>query len=132
MLARPILGLSTFKTFLRYILAIIANSLKFLGLQSALAPLSAIIVILPFILGIQGQRQGLSIPFILPTIKVAPVSNAPVLPAETIASAFFSFIKFKPTTIEESFFLLIACTGLSSFSITSVVCIISSLLLSNS
>ena len=95
-----------------------------------MAPPSARRVIPPFILGRPGHKHGLSIPFILPTINVPPANKAPVLPADTIASAFLSFTKFNATTIEESFLRLTAITGLSSFSIISVVCIISSLFLS--
>ena len=53
-------------------------------------------------------KAGLSIPFILPTSNVAPVNKAPEFPAEIKTSPLPSFSKLKPTTIEESFFLLIA------------------------
>ena len=58
-------------------------------------------------------------PFILPIITVAPVRRAPVLPAETKAFASPFLTRLSPTTIEESFFLLIAVVGTSSVLITS-------------
>lgn len=41
----------------------------------------------PVFVGINGARGGLSTPFILPIITCPPTRLAPVLPAETIASA---------------------------------------------
>ena len=70
---------------------------------------------------------GLSIPFILPTRRVAPVSNAPEFPAEMNTSPSPSFSILKPTTIDESFLCLIACVGISSISIVSVAFFIFSL-----
>ena len=131
-LARAILGLFIPNTLLAYILLIPANWTKFIGLQSALAPLSAIRVIPLFTFGIAGHKHGLSIPLILPTTNTPPASTAPVFPADINACALPSLTSLSPTTIDESFLLLIAFTGLSSFSITSVVCTISNLLLSNS
>ena len=54
-------------------------------------------------------------------INCTSLTTAPELPAETNASAFFSFTSFSPTTMDESFFLRIAMTGGSAVSITSVV-----------
>ena len=56
---------------------------------------------------------------IRPTITWPPTKTAPELPAETNPSASPFFTKFSPTTIEESFFFLIAFTGGSPVSITS-------------
>ena len=66
------------------------------------------------------MRAGLSIPFILPTMKRPPTSIAPVLPALRKASACLSLTSFIATTSEESFFDLTAFVGTSSNSITSV------------
>ena len=84
----------------------------------------------PFSVGIRDASGGLSTPLILPTITCPPTRIAPELPADTNASAFPSFTIFIPTTMEESFFLLIAFTGGSAVSITSVVFTTSSLFLS--
>ena len=110
--------------FFKYTFAICANCKRFVGLQLVFAPASTSIT--PFLYdGSIGAIAGLSTPFILPTSKVAPVSNAPEFPAETNTSPSPSFNNLKPTTIEESFLCFIACVGMSSIVISSVVlCII--------
>ena len=71
------------------------------------------------VVGISGARGGLSTPLLLPTSTCPPTSTAPVLPEETKASASCVLTSFRPTTMEESFFLRIANTGGSAVSITS-------------
>ena len=78
-----------------------------------------------------GAIAGLSIPFILPTSKVAPVNKAPEFPAEINTSPSPSFSILNPTTIDESFLCFIAIVGVSSISIVSVVCFIVILLLNS-
>ena len=78
----------------------------------------------PFAVGISGARGERSTPLILPTTNWPPTSMAPVLPADTNASASPCFTRFIPTTIEEFFFFLIAITGGSSNPITSSACTI--------
>ena len=68
--------------------------------------------------GINGARGGLSTPLLLPTSTCPPTRTAPVLPDEIKASASCFLTIFKPTTIDESFFLRIAKTGGSAVSIT--------------
>ena len=53
------------------------------------------------------------------TMSVAPVSSAPVLPAETTASPFPSLSRFSATVMEESFLRLVAVLGSSSIVTTS-------------
>ena len=89
---------------------------------STLAPASTIMK-LPFFPGITGANAGLLIPFILPTMKVHPAKNAPVLPAELTASQIPSLTKFKALQRLESFFLLTAITGCSLVVITSLASI---------
>ena len=79
----------------------------------------------PVSVGISGANAGLSTPFNLPTITCPPTKVAPVLPAETYASQAPSLTIVKAFTIEESFFFLIAITGGSAVSITSVAFTIS-------
>ena len=97
---------------------IFANCNKWDGRASTFAPQSTS-KDTPFTVGINGANGGLSTPLILPAINCPPTNTAPVLPAETNASASPAFIKFSATTIEESFFLRIAITGASSLVITS-------------
>ena len=78
-------------------------------------------------MGINGARGGLSTPFILPIITCPPTRLAPVLPAETIASASPFLTIYIHFTKEESFFFLIAATGGSPVSITSLASTISNL-----
>ena len=92
-------------------------------LQSTLAPLSKRNV-KPLTVGRHVPRAGLSMPLILPIIKVPPVKTAPVLPAETKAEASLFLTKLSPTTIDESFFRLMAFVGDSSVEITSVAFLI--------
>ncbi len=76
----------------------------------------------PLAVGITGASGERSTPFILPTTNWPPTSIAPVLPAETNASASPCFTRFIPTTIDEFFFFLIAITGGSSKPIISSAC----------
>ncbi len=96
-----------------------AKSYKNSGFESTFAPESINKQKPPAIQGISEPIAGLSIPLILPTRRVPPLNNAPVLPADTIASALPSLTAYKALTIEESFLRLIAKTGLSSFDIMS-------------
>ena len=101
-------------------LDICANCNKFIGLQFVLEPQSINSSLLLY----EGKipaSAGLSIPFILPTNNVAPVNNAPELPADINTSPLPSFNILKPTTIDESFLCFIACVGISTISIVSVV-----------
>ena len=94
---------------------------------SALAPLSKRLNTPPSLVntGRVDSNPGRVIPFILPTINKPAANNAPVFPQENNASTFPSFTAYAALTKEESFFLLIALTGSSFMSITSVVWIIS-------
>ena len=126
------MGVETPSTFSIYIDPINANCKILFGLQSTFAPAS-INIKLPFVEGIIGANAGLSIPFILPTLRREPARKAPVLPAERKASQTLSLTSFNPITIEESFFLFIAFTGISSFPITcfaSTICSLDFLLFS--
>ena len=100
---------------------ICANCTRWFGLASTLAPQS-IRRETPLAVGISGARGGLWMPLILPTITCPPTRTAPVLPEETNASASCFFTRFKPTTMEESFFFWIAITGGSAVSITWEAC----------
>ena len=97
---------------------ILANWSKCSGRASTFAPQS-IKSDTPVSVGIIGARGGLLIPLIRPTIVCPPTSTAPELPAETKASASFCFTIFIPITIDDCFFLRIACTGGSAISIIS-------------
>ena len=59
------------------------------------------------------------------TMRVAPVSRAPVLPAETMASALPSRSMVSPTPMEVSFFRRNTVAGSSHISTVSVVWTIS-------
>ena len=74
----------------------------------------------PFFPGIIGVKAGLLTPLILPTIKLHPAKNAPVLPADNTASHVLSLTRFKALHKLESFFFLIAITGCSLVLITSL------------
>ena len=104
--------------FFKYIPAIWANCNILIVLQFVFAPAS-INKNLPSKAGNIAARAGLSIPFILPTNKVAPANNAPEFPADknTSPSPFLSILN--PTTIDEFFFVFIAFVGLSSIVISS-------------
>ncbi len=104
-----------------YIEPIFANCTRCDALASTFAPQS-ISRAGPFAVGIRGASGDLSTPFILPTTNCPPTSIAPVLPAETNASASPCFTRFMPTTIDEFFFFLMAITGGSSKPITSSAC----------
>ena len=78
--------------------------------------------------GKTGAKGGLLTPGIRPIIACDPTNMAPVLPAETKASASPALTRFIATTMDESFFLRIAFTGCSAVSITSVAPITSILL----
>ena len=119
MFKSPIRGFSTPKVFLMYILDIWANCNKFIGLQFVFDPESIKTNLLLYA-GKIPAKAGLSMPFILPTIKVAPVSKAPEFPAEINTSPSPSLSILNPTTIDESFLRLIASVGVSSISIVSV------------
>ena len=86
--------------------------------QSTLAPVSDRRLTPPSIVGIAVHIQGLLIPLILFITKTPPLRRAPVLPADTMASASLFLTILRATTIEESVFLLIATTGFSSFVMT--------------
>ena len=58
-------------------------------------------------------------PAMRPRLRMALVATAPELPADTNASARPSFTSRIATLIEQSFFFLIASTGLSSIPATS-------------
>ena len=98
---------------------IFAHCTRNAGLASTLAPLSTIST-QPLSVGTIAPIGGLSTPGRRPTITCPPTSIAPELPAETKASASFFLTILSALTIEESFFLLIAITGGSPVSITSV------------
>ena len=112
--------------FLKYIVDIWANCNKLIGLQFVFDPESINNNWLLYAGNIPANA-GLSIPFILPTINVAPASNAPEFPADMNTSPSFSFSILNPTTIDESFLCLIASVGPSSISIVSVAFFIFSL-----
>ena len=99
-------------------LDICANCNKLIGLQFVFEPASINNNWLLYA-GKIPASAGLSIPFILPTNKVAPVNNAPEFPADINTSPSSAFNILKPTTIEESFLCLIASVGVSSISIVS-------------
>ena len=114
---RPTRGSRIPITFCIYALPIIANCCRYWGLQSTLAPQS-INSTGPFTVGRIGANAGLFTPFIRRTISVAPASTAPVLPAETNASAPPFATSSSAFTSDESFFLFIAMVGCSSHDIT--------------
>ena len=72
-----------------------AKSYKNSGFESTFAPESINKQNPPDILGINEPIAGLSIPLILPIRRVPPLNKAPVLPADTIASALPSFTACK-------------------------------------
>ena len=74
--------------------------------------------------------DGDQMPAVTQATAEYPTPQVIQLPAETKASAFPSFTSPIPTTIDESFFFLMALTGASAISITSVQFIISILSLS--
>ena len=111
-------GFSIPTTFFMYIEPIFANCTRCDALASTLAPQS-ISNDAPLAVGISGASGERSTPFILPTINCPPTRIAPVLPADTKASASPCFTRFIPTTIDEFFFFLIAITGGSSNPMTS-------------
>ena len=94
------------------------NCSRYFALQSTFAPLSTRNV-KPFFVGRQVPNTGRSTPGRRPTMSREPVRRAPVLPAETKASASPFFTSCIPTTIEEFFFLRIAIVGTSSVLMTS-------------
>ena len=106
-------------TFSKYTVPIWANCTKCSGLASTLAPQS-INSEKPFFDGKNGASAGLLIPFILPTTSWPPTRIAPVLPADTTASACPSCTSFMATTRDESFFSRIAFVGTSPISMISV------------
>ena len=61
------------------------------------------------------------------TMSVAPVSSAPVLPAETTASPLPSRSMLSATVMEASFLRRVAVLGSSSMVMTSLASMISSL-----
>ena len=70
--------------------------------------------------GSTGARAARRIPCMRLTVSVAPVSSAPVLPAETTASPFPSLSIVSATAIDESFLRRVAVLGSSSMVITSL------------
>ena len=94
-------------------------SSRFCAFASELAPASTSSDGSPPRHGYMLASTGLSIPSILPSIILDPTTRAPVLPPEMNMSPCPSLTMFRPTTIEDSVFLLIAFTGLSSIVITS-------------
>ena len=93
-------------------------------MQSAVAPQS-MRTIPPEALGTTGAKAARRMPRMRPTVRVAPESRAPVLPAETKASPSPAFSIRRPTVMEESGLSRKARAGLSSMVITSWVCTIS-------
>jgi len=119
MLTRPTLGLLLFMTFSIYMLPIIANSSRFSALHSEFAPASRSSDASPLPrTGYTLARAGLSIPWILPSMKRPPARSAPVLPADTKRSPSPSLTISRPLTMEESFFERIAFTGASFIDMT--------------
>ena len=92
MFNKPILGFSIPYVFFKYILDICANCNKFIGLQFVFDPQSINNNWLLYDGNIPANA-GLSIPFILPTKRVAPASSAPEFPAEinTSPSSFLTY-----------------------------------------
>ncbi|MNW52596.1 hypothetical protein D3C74_301210 [compost metagenome] len=84
-----------------------------------LAPRSSASTPRPSTVGIIGASAGRSIPSIRPTTSRPVVIKAPVLPAESIASACPSRTSRPATTIEASFLRRTALTGSSSASMIS-------------
>ena len=87
-------------------------------MHSAVAPQS-MSTAPPAPVGTTGARAARRIPRIRLTSRVAADRMAPVLPAETNASAAPFFSRLRPTVREESFFSLKAVAGLSHISTTS-------------
>ena len=87
-------------------------------MHSAFAPQSMSMTPLPP-LGMTGPNAARRMPRMRFTVSVAPVSSAPVLPAETTASPLPSLSRFSATAMEESFFLRVAVLGSSSIEMTS-------------
>ncbi len=94
-----------------------------------MAPQSISTVPLPKF-GKTGARAARLIPLMRFAMSVAPDKSAPVLPAETMASAFSSRKSLRPTAIEESFLSLKTVLGSSSISTFSVAFISSIFVLS--
>ena len=89
------------------------KSTKFFSLHSILAPRSRTTFI-PFLLGHRAERAGLSIFSIIFKLSFAITNNAPVFPAETIASdtLFFKLSIDSHMLVSLPFFA--AVSGLSS------------------
>ena len=94
-------------------------------MHSALAPQSTMMVLPPALLGMAGPMEALRIPLTRLTMRVAPVSSAPVLPADTTASPLPSLSRLSATAMEESFFRRVAVLGSSSMEMTSLASTIS-------
>ena len=122
--SRPTLTIATLgflipRQFSIYIEPILAHCTRKAGLASTLAPLSTIST-QPLSVGTIAPIGGLSTPGRRPTITCPPTNIAPELPADTKASASLFLTILRALTKDESFLCLIAITGGSPVSITSV------------
>ena len=120
MFSRPTLGELMPMTFSMYALPIAANCTSISGRHSVFAPAS-MSTKLPLSPGITGEGAIRLIPLIRLTMKVAPNTRAPVLPADTKASPLFSARRVSPTAMEVFFPDLISSFGSSCISKTSSV-----------
>ena len=96
-----------------------AKAASISGRHSTFAPQSSSRYAL-FLAGTMVASAGRLMPRRVRTMRLAPTWSAPVLPAETKASPFPSLSIFRPTTMEESFFVRMALAGSSHISMTSV------------
>ena len=76
---------------------------------------------LPVVVGITGAMAARRMPWIRLVMRVAPVSSAPVEPADTMASPPPFFSSVSPTPIEVSFFRRNTVAGSSHISTVSAV-----------
>ena len=96
-----------------------AKAASISGRHSTFAPQSSSRYAL-FLAGTMVASAGRLTPRRVRTMRLAPTWSAPVLPAETKASPLPSLSIFRPTTMEESFFVRMALAGSSHISMTSV------------
>ena len=96
-----------------------AKAASISGRHSTFAPQSSSRYAL-FLAGTMVASAGRLMPRRVRTMRLAPTWSAPVLPAETKASPLPSLSIFRPTTMEESFFVRMALAGSSHISMTSV------------
>ena len=105
-----------------YRLPIKANCSRYSGVHSALAPLSSSRAKPPVFWGTGAPRAARRMPLMRLVSSVAPVSSAPVEPAEISTSPSPLPSRLRPTVMLESFFCRKAVEYLSSMVMTSLAC----------